>query len=76
MERITAFIGTMIIAVILIFIVAIIGGTILWIIWDDCIPHVFKSEVLSKDLTWWQAVTLTWVAGILIKSSSSSKSKN
>lgn len=59
----------------LVFAIAFFGGTIVWILWDDCIPHVFPSLVenghLAADLSWWQAVSLTWLSGLLIKGSSS-----
>lgn len=66
--------------IVLVFLSAVITGTILWIIWDDCIPYVFPALVnggyLASDLSWWQAVTLTWISNILLKSSFSSNGES
>jgi len=53
-------------------IVAILGGTIVYWIWPVAIPTVFPglvtSGVLAGKIAWWPAVCLTWIFGILIKS--------
>lgn len=52
----------------LVAIASVLSGTILWLVWPVAMVEVFKLPAL----TWWQAVTLTWVCAILIKSSPSS----
>ena len=49
---------------------ALIGGTFLFWIWPVAIEPFVEHGVtwLPPVLTWWQAVTLRWVFGILIKS--------
>ena len=59
-----AIVGTCLLMV-TIAISALLTGTVLWLIWPVAMVTVFGLPVL----TWWQAVTLTWVASILIKSS-------
>ena len=58
--------------ILLLPILAVLQGTILYFIWPVVMVDVFHLPVL----TWWQAVCLTWVCGILLKSSHSSKSKD
>jgi hypothetical protein len=57
--------------------IAIFGGTIVYWIWPIAIPVAFPglvaSGVIAGKLSWWSAVCLTWIFGILIKSSSTSK---
>lgn len=59
---------------------AVIGGTILWLLWPIGVPAAFPRIVnegwLAPHLSWWQAVCVSWIAGILVKSSSSSSSKD
>ncbi len=50
---------------------AFFGGTILYYVWPVTMVNVFHLP----PLTWWQAVCLTWVCGILIKSSQSNTNK-
>ena len=53
---------------------AVLGGTIVWLIWPVVVPAVFpgivESGSLAGELSWWVSVCLTWLASILIKSSS------
>lgn len=54
--------------------IAVFGGTIVYLIWPVAIPHVFpglvESGVIVGKIAWWPAVCLTWIFGILIKSTS------
>ena len=56
--------------------VSLLGGTIVWWLWPYSIPVVFPKLVaegyLIKEIPWLAAVCLTYVFGILIKSSSTS----
>jgi len=58
--------------IVLIGIIAIFGGTIVWLIWPYTFPVVFPNAVAAgiivAKIPWWSAVCLTWVCGILIKS--------
>jgi hypothetical protein len=79
MDKIAKIIGVGVLGIIVIALIAILSGTVLWLIWDDCIPYVFPALVekgaLTADLHWWQAVTLTWVFAILLKPAYSSKNE-
>jgi len=51
-----------------------LNGTILWSVY----PHIFamfpnaaKAGVLAAELGWWDAVCITFIFGLLIKSSQS-----
>lgn len=59
-------------AIALVALLALFGGTIVYWIWPVAIPAAFPglvaSGAIAGKLTWWQAVCLTWLFGILIKS--------
>lgn len=61
-------------------IVAVFGGTIVWLIWPVAIPAAFPGLVtagtLAAKLSWGQAVCLTWLFGILIKSTQTNNNKS
>lgn len=61
-----------IVAVVLIGFCAVVSGTIVWLIWPVVIPAVFPAAVASGaiagKLSWWVSVCLTWLTGLLIKS--------
>jgi len=47
---------------------AVFGGTILFWIWPTAVaPFIETGAKLPPELTWWVAVCVTWVFGILIK---------
>jgi len=66
-------------ALALLFVASLIGGTFLWLIWPVAIPAAFPglvaSGVLAAKLSWWVAVCLTWLFGLLIKSSTTVQKK-
>ena len=59
--------------------IALIGGTIVFWIWPVAIPVAFPglvtSGVIAAKLSWWSAVCLTWLFGILIKSTQTNNNK-
>lgn len=59
--------------ILIICVIAVFGGTIIYWIWPVAIPAAFPglvaSGVLAGKLAWWEAVCLTWLCGILLKSS-------
>ena len=63
----------------LIGLLAVFSGTILWCLWPVAIPVAFpglvETGVLATKLTWWVAVCLTWIFGILIKSTNTNNCK-
>ena len=78
MDKLAQFFGLIILAAFMVFFGAVLSGTILWAIY----PHIFaffpnaaKAGVLAPTLGWWDAVCVTWIFGILVKSSTSSSSK-
>lgn len=59
-----------------VFVAAVFGGTFVWMIWPvvgKAFPGLVASGVLSGNLSWWDAVSLTWLFGMLIKSSQTNK---
>jgi hypothetical protein len=64
-------------AIVLIGIVAVIGGTVVYLMWPYAIPAVFPGLVaagtIAGHLTWGQSIALTWICGILIRSTNSNK---
>ena len=71
-------IGIGIVAILLIGVVAVIGGTIIYWFWPHVIPVVFPGAVvagtIAAKLAWGKAVLFTWMCGILFAGSSSSSS--
>ena len=59
-------------AVALVALLSVIGGTFVFWIWPVAIPAAFPglvaSGAIAGKLAWWPAVCLTWIFGILIKS--------
>jgi len=57
----------------MLFFAATIQGTILWLIY----PHIHMlfnaPTILAKELQWWDAVCITWIFSILLKSSTTIK---
>ena len=58
-------------AIPLVFLLSLVSGTILYWIWPVVMVPVFALPAL----TWWQAVCLTWIASILVKSSQTNNNK-
>lgn len=58
---------------VLVAIIAVLGGTIIYWIWPVTFPVIFplavEKGIIPVELPWWTAVCLTWTCGILIKSS-------
>jgi len=58
--------------IVLVGVIALISGTILWLIWPYAFPVIFPTAVakgiIIAKIPWWTAVCVTWVCGILIKS--------
>ncbi len=61
-------------------IIAVLGGTIVWLIWPVAVPAAFPglvaSGVIAAKLTWGQSVCLTWLFGLLIKSTQTNNNKS
>tara|TARA_R110002126_G_scaffold46796_1_gene131425 strand:+ start:19 stop:258 length:240 start_codon:yes stop_codon:yes gene_type:complete len=78
METISKAIGAAILVMAMIFVVAVAGGTFLWMIYDTSVPAflpgLVERGILASDLTWWQSVQTVWVAGLLIKGTTTVKS--
>lgn len=60
---------------VLVAVLAVIGGTIVYWVWPIAIPAAFpglvESGAIAGKIAWWPAVCLTWIFGILIKSTQS-----
>ena len=73
MEKFITGLSAGIVAVVLIGFLAVVSGTIVWLIWPVAVPAVFPAAVASGaiagKLTWWASVCLSWLTGILIKRS-------
>lgn len=64
-------------AIVSVALLSLVNGTILWLIWPVAIPVAFPALVasgaLAGKLSWWASVCLTWIAGILVKASLTTK---
>lgn len=79
MDKLVTGIGLIVLGSILLFIVSIVGGTIVWATWPHIhamFPQAAAKGIIAQDLSWWDSVCVTWLFSVLIKSSSSSSSKN
>jgi hypothetical protein len=67
-------------SIVLVALLALIGGTIVYWVWPTAIPAAFPgliaSGAIASKLSWWQAVCLTWLFGILIKSTQTTTNNN
>lgn len=72
METIMKVIGGVVLVTMTILFIALIGGTVVWLVWPIAIPAAFPglvaSGALAGKLSWWVSVCLVWIFGTLIKS--------
>jgi hypothetical protein len=73
MDKFMMGLGALFMGVFLIFVAAFIGGTLVWLLWPVAVPAVLPglvaSGMLAAKLSWWQAVCLAWLIGLLFKGS-------
>ena len=73
-------IGGVFIGFIVVVLAAVLGGTIVWLIWPHVIPIVLPglvaSGAIAGKLLWWKAVLLTWLCRILFGGLNSSSSSS
>lgn len=53
---------------VLILALGCLSGLVVWGLWDDCITPIFGI----RDITFWEALTLSWLCGFLFKSTATS----
>ena len=79
MEKIVTWVISVLAVILLTALLAVLGGTVVYLLWPVAIPAVFPGVVkagwLAARISWWQAVTFTWVIGILFHSSAKSEKK-
>jgi len=66
--------GLVILTLTIISFTSVISGTIVWMLWPvamSAFPGLVSNGIFAAKLTWWQSVCLTWLFGVLIKSSGS-----
>jgi hypothetical protein len=77
MEKLLTIILSVVAVMALILLVAVFGGVLVWWLWPIVIPAVFPGAVASglvaKDLSLVTSIALSWLVGILFKSSSVSR---
>lgn len=80
MEKIVTGMALGIGGIILVGALALVGGTLVWLLWPVAVPAAFPglvaSGVLAGKVGWWASVCLTWLCGLLIKGSTTVNSKN
>lgn len=62
-----------------VFLLAAVSGTILWLIYPhihSLFPTAATNGIIAQDLSLWDSICITWIFGILLKSSSKSSSKS
>ena len=69
MEVLLAAIGVGVLALGLGLLLAFLRGTLVYFIW----PYIAVAVFNLPALTWWQAVLLAWLCGLLFRSGESTK---
>lgn len=68
------------VAIIVVGVIAVFGGTIVWLIWPTAVqgafPGLVESGAIAGNLSWGQAVCLTWLFGLLIKATFTNNHSN
>ena len=62
----------------IVFFAAVVGGTFVWLVWpvvNHAFPKLVAEGVIASSLSWWDSVSLTWLFGLLIKSTQTNNSK-
>lgn len=70
LEKWCVLIGSLVIRVILIFALSVINGSILWLIYPhihSLFPTAADYGIISKNLSWWNSVCISWLFSILLK---------
>jgi hypothetical protein len=72
MEKLSEAVLAAIAMCILLMFVSTIGGTIMWLIYEDSIQRMFpeltNKGYLATTLSWWTCVKIVWLFGLLVKS--------
>lgn len=73
--KIFVIVGAIFIVMIVALLVALFGGTLVWLLWPIAIPAVFpglvSKGVLAAHLGWWQSVTFVAIVYLLFHRGSS-----
>lgn len=63
MEKLIEKIGTIVLVLIIIFLVAVVSGTIVWATYPyihKLFPLAHEKGIIAKELSWWSSVSITW----------------
>jgi hypothetical protein len=78
-EKLITGIGATVLVAIMVFIAAVLTGTIIYLIYPIVVPIVVPSLVknghIPSELSWWVAVCFSWLWAILFKKSDTSDKK-
>jgi uncharacterized membrane protein YphA (DoxX/SURF4 family) len=69
-------IALMVIPLIALF--SLLGGTLVWMAWPSAMqafPAVVKAGYLVPEISWWSAVCLSFVCGVLVKATQTNNNK-
>jgi hypothetical protein len=80
MNQIVEGMGKIIVGILILCGVAVLSGTLLWLIWEDSItamfPKAVETGVLASTLTWWQSVKITWIFTLLLKATNTNSTSS
>ena len=75
--NVTAGIGAFVITMIVVFMAACFGGTLIWLIYPATLPSIFPglvtSGAIAAELSWWSSVCITWFCNVLLKTTVTKK---
>jgi hypothetical protein len=72
MEKLAKFLGKGLLGIVMVGLLAVAGGTILWIVWPaaaSVFPTMIREGLLVSRISWWQAVALLWGITLIFKTS-------
>lgn len=62
----------------LIAVASVLGGTLVWLAWPSAMqafPAIVKAGYLVQEISWWSAVCLSFVCGVLLKATQTNNNK-
>lgn len=71
MENIYKFLGVLAVILVTVTFMALITGTVIWILYPSTLPVLFTS--MPSTISWWTAVKLSWICALLFKTTINTK---
>lgn len=67
-QQVLALFAGIVAGIAVVFIAAVLSGTIIWLLWPIAVPAFFPGLVASGTIAgavgWWEAVIFSWLIGL------------